>query len=159
MDSAWIQVGAGILTPYTIAGFVDFFFKERTKRRVYAEGGKWSDVPAYLKHEHGWHWWITLSWVVPQLAAVLLMNWPWQILFGPLIFYTEDLVYYILTFFVYGGTYDTRRFLPDHVPWLHGGLSFYARLVGDRFPRRTFLIVYALQWMLLTVCLILWPAG
>jgi hypothetical protein len=155
MTDAWIQIAAGILVPYFVAGFVDFFFKERRKRLVYAAGGGWSDVPAYLKHDRGWHIWITAIWILLLLAAVFLAGWPWQILLGVLIFYTEDMAYYIFTLLFYRGTYDSRRFLPDHLPWLHGNIAAYIRIVGDRFPRRTFLRVYMLQWILLLTALLL----
>jgi hypothetical protein len=159
MFSLWQQIAIGILVPYLVAGFVDFFFKERVKRKVYRQGGGWSNVPAYLKHDRGWHWWITAIWITMLFADVLLLDWPVQILFGALIFYTEDLFYYIFTWLVYRGTYDTRKFLPADLPWLHGNIRGYMRIVGDRFPRRNFLRVYALQWILLLAALAIWPVG
>jgi MFS family permease len=141
-----IAILAAILAPYFIAGFVDFWMKERTKRRLYREGKGWADMPAYLLHEHGWHWYITGIWIVLLIVQVVVLGGPWQILLGALLFYTEDLAYYIFTRIAYGGT-EERKFLPPRLPWLHGNITAYRRLVGDDYPRRKFLIVYAGQWI------------
>ncbi len=148
-----IIILAAILAPYFISGFADFWIKERTKRRLYREGKGWADMPAYLLHEHGWHWYITSIWVVLLLVQVLVFGGPWQILLGVLIFSTEDIAYYVFTWIAFGGT-EKREFLPAELPWLHGDLAFYRRIVGDLYPRRNFLIVYAVQWVIFVILLV-----
>jgi hypothetical protein len=149
-----ITILAAILAPFFISGFVDFWIKERTKRRLYRAGKGWAHMPAYLLHEHGWHWYITSIWVALLIVQVVVFGGPWQILLGAVLFYTEDLAYYIFTRVAYGGT-EQREFLPAELPWLHGDLAWYRRLVGDRYPRRTFLIVYGLQWIIFIILLLL----
>lgn len=157
MQNPWLEIAAGILLPFFLAGYVDFHFKERTKRSLYAAGKKWSDMPRYLLHEHGWHWWITAIWIAGMLIEVLLLGLPWQLLFGGLLFYTEDIVYYLFTWLRFGGTHDSGSFLPHELPWLHGDIPLYKRLTGDTFPRRRFLRIYAVQWILLLTALALFP--
>jgi hypothetical protein len=148
-----ITLLAAVLAPYFISGFVDFWIKERTKRRLYRAGKSWADMPAYLLHEHGWHWYITSIWVVLLIVQVLLLGGPWQILLGVLIFSTEDIAYYVFTWIAFGGT-EKGEFLPSEVPWLHGDIAVYRRLVGDNYPRRNFLIVYAAQWIVFVILLV-----
>ncbi|MDX9759627.1 MAG: hypothetical protein RBU27_10745 [Bacteroidota bacterium] len=152
-----LTILAAILAPFFIAGFVDFWMKERTKRRLYRAGRGWAHMPRYLMHENGWHWYITGIWVALLMVQVIVFAGPWQILLGAVLFYTEDIAYYVFTRVAYGGT-ERREFLPAELPWLHGDFRWYRRLVGDRYPRRTFLIVYGAQWLVFIVLLfLLWP--
>jgi hypothetical protein len=143
------EILLAIFIPYFFAGTVDFVLKEVTKRQLFARGSKWNDMPRWLLHEHGWHVFITALWMLPHLMFVLVLQWPWQILLGWLVFYTEDAVYYLLTRIVYGGPYEGGRIFPPQLPWLHGNIGWYKRIVGESFPRKIFLRILALQYLLL----------
>ena len=143
-----LQLILGIFIPFLIAGFIDFFFKERKKRQLYAEGKTYNDMPAYLSHEKGWHLIIASIWIILQLTLVFLFGWPWQILLSAIIFYTEDIFYYLFTFIWYGGSDIDKEFLPKFVPWLHGNIEPYILLVGVDYPRSKFLIIYTLSWII-----------
>ena len=149
------EILAAIFIPYLIAGTVDFALKEVTKRRLFARGGSWSDMPSWLLHVHSWHVFITALWMLPHLIFVVVLDWPWQILLGWLVFYTEDAVYYLLTRIVYGGPYEGGRIFPPQLPWLHANIGLYKRLVGESFPRKIFLRILTLQYLLLAVALLL----
>ncbi|MCZ7556709.1 MAG: hypothetical protein M5R41_09950 [Bacteroidia bacterium] len=156
MDSNQLPaVLTGIFFPYLVAGTVDFTLKEVTKRRLFARGGLWSDMPRWLLHEHRWHIFITALWMLPQLILVLVFGWPWQIILGWLVFYTEDTVYYLLTRIVYGGPHEGGRIFPPQLHWLHGNIGWYKRIVGESFPRKNFLRILALQYLLLAIALLL----
>lgn len=141
-----ITILAAVLPPFFIAGFVDFWMKERTKRRLYRAGKGWADMPAYMMHEQGWHWYITAIWVALLVVQVTVFGGPWQILLGAALFSTEDVAYYTFTWVAYRGT-ERGEFLPAELPWLHGDIPLLKRLVGDRFPRRNFLLFYLGQWV------------
>ena len=144
-----LTILAAVLPPFFIAGFVDFWMKERTKRRLKRLGKGWSDMPAYLMHEQGWHWYISGIWAALLIVQVAVFGGPWQILLGAVIFSTEDIAYYCFTWVAYRGTMR-GEFLPAELPWLHGGIPLLRLLVGDRFPRRNFLLFYLAQWVLFT---------
>ena len=150
-----LEILAAIFIPYLIAGTIDFSFKEVTKRRLFARGGKWSEMPRWLMHGRGWHFYITSLWIFGYLLLVFVLNWPWQILLVWIAFYTEDVVYYLLTSLVYGGPYADKGLFPRQLYWLHGNIGWYKRIVGASFPRRNFLRVLALQYVLLALALLL----
>jgi hypothetical protein len=149
-----VRLLIGVAVPYLVAGLVDVAFKERIKRRILASGGRFSDLPSWLLHARGWHLYITGMWIALMLVEVLLLHWPWQILLGAVVFYTEDVAYYAFTWLLFGGTYGEGRFFPKQLYWLHGNIGWYKRLVGASFPLRNFLIVLALQYLLFAVLLV-----
>lgn len=139
---------------FAIAGFIDFFFKERLKRKIIADGGTYNDVPIYYEHTWwppGWHLKITSIWVILQLIAVLWLHAPYETWLSVIIFYTEDIFYYFWTWV----WFKTERFLPKELPWLHADISWYKKIVGEKYPLRNFLIVYGITLIIYIIILIL----
>ena len=136
-----------ILIFYAYAGFFDFVTKEVTKQTLIQEYGteyyyqNYSKlIPAVMRHSNEWWVWISLIWAIPIL--IISLTYDWRFLSAFIIFYSEDIFYYIFTKIKFGS------FTPKELPWLHGNISWYKKLVGDKFPRKNFYIVYILQIIL-----------
>ena len=143
-----------ILIFFAYAGFFDFITKEVTKQDFIDQHGKEYFLknysllmPPVMSHSRGWFVWITLIWMLP--IFVLSAIYDWRFMSALLLFYTEDVFYYIYTYFTYG------TFIPKEVPWLHAGMSWYKKIVGEKFPRKNFYIVYSIQIILFIIFWIL----
>jgi hypothetical protein len=109
----------------------------------------WINInPKYL-HENNWHLKTTTIWLIP-LILLSFIN-PFY-LSGLLIFWLEDLFYYILSYVFY------RKWLPEELPWLvywdfflHiGGKERFIHLPFPQFKmtRTRFLLLMGIQLFL-----------
>jgi hypothetical protein len=112
----------------------------------------WKNINKKYLHENNWHLKTTSIWLIPLL--VLSFTNPLY-LSGLLIFWIEDLFYYILSYIFY------RKWLPEELPWLVYW-DFFLRIGGkDRFihlpfpqfnmTRKRFLILMGIQVFLFTI--------
>ncbi len=107
--------------------------------------------PKYL-HENNWHLKITAIWFIPM--AVLSFINPLY-LSGFLIFWLEDLLYYVFQYIFY------RKWLPDELPWLVywdfflmiGGKDRFIHIPFPQFKmtKKRFLILAGIQLLLFSV--------
>ena len=59
--------------------------------------------------------------------------------------YTEDVFYYLWDWFYF------NRPLPKELPWLHGNIRLYKKLVGDNYPRTVFKKVWIVQFIIMII--------
>lgn len=143
-----------ILPGFIIAGFIDFWFKERRKKKILDSGGSYNDMPPLFEHTWhppGWHLKISSIWIIIMIIEVVWFNWGYEMFLQPIIFYTEDWFYYIFRYIWYGGYGEKKTILPDELPWLHADIPWYKAIVGERFPVENFNVVYILSWGILIV--------
>lgn len=126
---------------YFTSGFTDFWLKERTIQKVGYE-----NIPKFLKHSHGWHYFIISIWLVPMILFAFVLNWKFALCIIP--FYTEDFIYFSLAYIFYG------RWFQENVPYLHDNIGWYMKIVGKDFPRKNLYKIYSLQ-LTLTILLFL----
>lgn len=141
-----------ILCPYVIAGFVDFWFKERRKQKIFNGGGTLDELSDWFEHTWnppGWHLKIASIWIVLFVIEVVWFHLGYEVFLGIIVFYTEDWFYYFFRFIWYGRIGENSLILPDKLPWLHANFSWYKKIVGEDYPVSSFNAVLIGSWALM----------
>jgi len=127
-----------LFLPFALSGFVDYFFKERSKQKV-----GWKNIP-HIYHHPQWLFIVIPIWMIGLLLLAYFRSPVYLV--GFLMFYVEDWFYYLFTWM------EFNLPMPDNLPWLHGDIKWLEKLVGD-FSLETYKNILIIQ---VTVVTFLW---
>ena len=137
-----------ILLGYFISGTFDFLLLEKgAKEKLRREDKPYSTINPIFKYPQ---WVLICASIYIAIFIACAFTVHWAVLLGLIAWYTEDVFYYLWDWFYF------NRPLPKELPWLHGNIKLYKKLVGDNYPRTIFKKVWVAQFiiMILTVIMV-----